>query len=91
MQAGDVVQVQQQDRGIHWLYAIVITANADGSAFVQIRHPGNKEHGAMLFYGKGQIRTGADVQKLIDAMPAQAIGAARLEKQSLQVQREYLT
>lgn len=91
MQAGDVVQVQQKDRGVLWLYATVITANADGSAFVQIRHPGNKEHGNMVFYGKAQIRTGADVQKMIDALPAQVMGAARQEKMSLQIQREQLT
>jgi len=91
MQAGDTVQVQQQDRGIHWIFATVITANPDGSAFVQIRHPGNKEHGSMLFFGKGQIRTGADVDKLIAALPPQALGAARQEKMALQSQRDWLT
>jgi hypothetical protein len=91
MQPGDSVQVQQQDGGIHWIYATVITANADGSAFVQISHPGNKEHGAMKFFGADNIRDKATVQKLIDAMPPKAIGAALTEKRSLQSQLEWLS
>jgi len=91
MKPGDTVQVQQQDAGVHWIYATVITANDDGSAFVQIRHPGNKEHGAMIFFGAEKIRTKADVQKLIDAMPAQVYGPVLQEKRSLQSQADWLS
>lgn len=91
MQAGDTVQVKVQDRGIHWIYATVIAPNADGSAFVQIQHPGNIEHGAMKFFGAGSVRTKTDVQKLIDAMPPQALGAARQEKIGLQNQLDWLS
>jgi hypothetical protein len=91
MKAGDIVQVLQRDGGTHWIYATVITPNDDGSAFVQIRHNGNVDHEKMLFFAAGQIRTSADVQKLIDSMPPKAGGEVLAEKKSLQNQLEWLT
>lgn len=91
MKPGDIVQVQQQGGGDHWVYATVITPNEDGSAFVQIRHAGNLDHEKMLFFGKAKIRTRADVEAAIAAMPAHAGGAVLLEKKSLQSQLDWLT
>lgn len=92
MQSGDTVQVQQQDKGIHWIYATVITANADGSAFVQITHPGNIEHGAMKFFGAGKIRDKATLQKIL-APPAegQPETLSIAERRSLESQLNSLT
>jgi hypothetical protein len=91
MQSGDTVQVQQRNGGLHWVYAKVITANADGSAFVQINHPGNIIDGEMQFFGADQVRDKAAVQKKIDALPPLSAGAALAEKRSLQSQLEWLS
>jgi hypothetical protein len=91
MKAGDTVLVQQQDSGPHWIYATVITPNADGSAFVQIRHPGNREHGEMQFFGGDLIRTKANVQAMIADMPADAAGPVLQQKRSLQIQADLLS
>ena len=90
MQAGDTAQVLQQDGGQHWIYATVLTANADGSALVQISHPGNRDHGLLKSFAAAQIRTKADVQKLIDAGPQQA-GNWSAEKRSLENQLDFLS
>lgn len=91
MKPGDTVQVQQTGGGARWIYATVITPNEDGSAFVQVRHPGNIEDGKMIFFGAGKVRTKDDVQKLVDAMPAQAGGQVLQDKKSLQSQIEWLS
>lgn len=66
MKAGDTVQVTHLDGTTHWIYATVITPNDDGSALVQVQHPGNIEHGAIKLKPKDKIRTKADVQTAID-------------------------
>jgi hypothetical protein len=68
MQAGNTIQVQQDAE--HWIFATVITANADGSALVQVRHPANIYDGAFQFFGPAKVRTKATVQKLIDGLVA---------------------
>jgi len=68
MKTGDTVQVAHLDGRIHWIYGVVITANDDGSAVVQIAHAGNIEHGAIKLFPKGKIRTKADLQAELDAM-----------------------
>lgn len=68
MKTGDVVQVAHLDGAIHWIYATVITPNDDGSALVQIQHPGNIEQGAIKFMPKAKVRTKADLQAELDAM-----------------------
>lgn len=90
MKAGDTVQVQQFDGGAHWIYATVVTANADGSALVQIQHPGNREHGGLASFAAGRIRDKAAVQALIDKMD-KPTGAELQEKRSLQSQVEALS
>jgi len=85
MQSGDTVQIQQQDKGVHWIYATVVTANADGSAYVQISHPGNIEHGAFKFVPKAKVRTKADVEALITP------DLPKLEKDSLRNQSDWLS
>ena len=87
MKAGDTVQVQQQDAGPHWIYATVIGVNPDGSAFVQIRHPGNRDQGQMQTFAADQIRTKAAVEALLAATPP----PSRDEKRSLQSQAEWLS
>jgi hypothetical protein len=66
MKAGDTVQVTHLDGAPHWIYATVITPNPDGSALVQVQHPGNIEHGAIKLMPKEKLRTKADVQGQID-------------------------
>jgi hypothetical protein len=96
MQSGDTIQVQQDAR--HWIYATVITANADGSALVQIRHPANVDDGKFQFFAAAKVRTKADVQKMIDAMVAANDGRnpqretiVGREWQSLTNQLDYLS
>lgn len=89
MKAGDIVQVQQFDRGPHWIYAIVITANEDGSAFVQIRHPSNVDDGKMLFFGAGKVRTGEQIKALLASDAAKQLTAR--ERGALQSQLEWLS
>jgi hypothetical protein len=85
MKAGDTIQVQQLDQGAQWIYATVITANADGSALVQIQHPCNRDDAKMLFFGKDKIRTKADLVNL----SAAAVG--RAAKTSFDVQADRLS
>jgi hypothetical protein len=68
MKPGDTVQVTHVDGATHWIYATAITPNADGSALVQVQHPGNIEHGAIKFMPKEKIRTKTDLQAEIDGM-----------------------
>ena len=68
MKPGDTVQVAHLDGLVHWIYATVITPNPDGSALVQIQHPGNFEHGTIKFMPKEKIKTKADLQAEIDAV-----------------------
>lgn len=68
MNSGDTIQVTHLDRMEHWIYATVITPNADGSAIVQVQHLGNIEHGTIKLMPKEKIRTKADVQAELDGM-----------------------
>ena len=87
MQAGDTVQVQQDTE--HWIYATVITANADGSALVQIRHSANVDDKQLLFFGAAKIRAKAGVQKLADDLAAANNG--RPPSRDTLAGREYLS
>lgn len=91
MQSGDTVQVLQRGAAAHWIFATVITANADGSAFVQIKHAGNRDDGAMQFFAADQVRDKAALQKKIDALPPISAGVALTEKRSLQSQLDWLS
>lgn len=65
MKPADTVQVRQSVGGVaSWIYAKVVTANADGSALVIVRHPGNLDHGKLDVFTKGDIRTKATVEDL---------------------------
>lgn len=63
MNAGDKVQIRQQDGGVdYWIYATVINPATNQ---VQVNHPGNAEHGKVKLMPGGDIRTKADVQALL--------------------------
>jgi hypothetical protein len=85
MKSGDTVQVQQFDQGSQWIYATVITPNADGSALVQVQHPCNRDDGKMMFFAAAKIRTKADLEKL----STEAVG--RAAKTSFDVQADRLS
>jgi hypothetical protein len=95
MKAGDTVQVAHLDGAVHWIYATVITPNADGSALVQIQHPGNVEHAAIKFMPQEKIRTKADLQAEIDGLKKPAASelmpAYRERLASLNVQLDRLS
>jgi hypothetical protein len=95
MKAGDTVQVAHLDGAVHWIYATVITPNDDGSALVQIQHPGNFEHGAIKFMQKDKIKTKADLQAEIDALQKpnvfEFMDAYRKNLASLNVQLDRLS
>ena len=85
MKSGDKVQILQQGDGGHWIYAKVVAVNPDGSALVQISHPGNRENGLLVGVTSAQIRNKAAIQKIIDAGP-QAAGNWREERRTLESQ-----
>jgi hypothetical protein len=96
MKSGDTVQVQQDAE--HWIYATVITANEDGSALVQIRHPANVDDNRLMGFPAAKLRTKATVQASVDAMLAANNGRPPVrdtpvgrEYQSLMNQIEWLS
>jgi hypothetical protein len=84
MNAGDIVQVQQQTGA--WVYAQVINAGADGSAFVQIRHPANIDHEKMQFFPKDRVRTSETLKAQLEDR-----NLPKDKRGPLLVQLEYLT
>lgn len=96
-QVGDLVQIAQHvwlpdgtiarppvapGRHTHWIYGIV---RAVGDVFrVQVRHPGNRQHGQELDVPPAQLRTVADVQQLA------ARAATPEEKRHYQAQADRL-
>ena len=68
MKPGDTVQVAHLDGLVHWIYATVVTPNPDGSALVQVQHPGNFEHEKIKFMPANKIKTKADLQAEIDGL-----------------------
>jgi hypothetical protein len=95
MKAGDTVQVAHLDGAAHWIYATVLSANDDGSAVVQIQHPGNIEHAAIKTMPKAKIRSKADVQAALDALKKpdawEAMPAWRESRSSLEAQIDRLS
>jgi len=93
MKPGDTVQVKQTDHAIiragedpapvaHWVYATVIEALKDnGGAFVEISHPGNIDHGRRALFGRKNIRTLEDLEKLHDAHPHHAVETLKYENE----------
>jgi hypothetical protein len=95
MKAGDTVQVAHLDGAVHWIYATVLAANDDGSAVVQIQHPGNMEHASIKAMPKTKIRTKADVQAALDALKRpdapEGMAAWRESRGSLEAQIDRLS
>jgi len=94
MKAGDTVQVAHLDGAVHWIYATVITPNTDGSALVQVQHPGNIEHGAIKFMPKEKVRGKADLQAEYDGLkpnPGEPVSEFRKRQASLLVQLDLLS
>lgn len=82
MKPGDMVQVRQIDSAIldanaepthgvsFWLYAMVLQVLDNGSALVEVQHPGNREHGRQkLCVRDVDLRTDEDVVALHQAHP----------------------
>lgn len=62
MNAGDKVQVRQFDGVDHWIYAKVLDP---ATGLVQVQHPGNVDHEKQIFVPAADIRTKADLEKLL--------------------------
>lgn len=94
MKTGDTVQVTHLDGAVHWIYATVMTPNEDGSALVQIQHPGNIEHGAIKLVPAEKIRTKATLQEELDALKpnqGEAPGDFRQRQAALYAQLDRLS
>lgn len=90
MNAGEIVQVQQDAK--HWIYAVVAVPNADGSALVQVRHPGNVDHDRLLVFPASKIRTKEALEKQLESgLPDVPVADRAAELQSLRVQLAYLS
>jgi hypothetical protein len=78
MTTGDTVQIRQVDVTDYWIYATVIDP---ATRQVQVKHPGNVEHGAIKIVAAQDLRTKADVQTLVAAAQAMATGARLTDAQ----------
>lgn len=73
MNKGDKVQIRQTDGVDHWIYAKVLDPT---TGMVQVQHPGNSDHEKQLFVDAADIRTKADLEKLLEV--AKSLPAAKL-------------
>lgn len=88
----DTIQVKQIDGAqSNWIYAKVITANADGSALVLVSHPLNRDHGQQLMCRADEIRTKADIETEIAALGKDMSPAGRQQLRSLESQADWLS
>lgn len=92
MKPADTVQVKQMEGAhAHWIYAKVITPNADGSALVLVNHPLNRDHGAQMMCRADEIRTKAGIETEIEAAAKDKSPEGRQYLRSLESQADWLS